>query len=83
MTELKDTVALMLSDDYVDRFRAEHEQVRIRAGKLESMLTAWRKGVLNFTPDCSYALLNSQLMTMKAYLSILNERADVEGVRLC
>ena len=35
---LTDTVALMNSDDFKDRFRAEYLQLTIRLSKLEKML---------------------------------------------
>ena len=38
MKELKDTVDLMLSDDYVDRFKAEYYQLETRFIKLASMV---------------------------------------------
>ena len=34
------------------------------------------------TPKCSKSLLSAQYNTMKAYLSILEERAVIEGVDL-
>lgn len=37
-TELKDTVELMLSDDYKDRFLAEYYQTHIRFTKLSETL---------------------------------------------
>ena len=36
--ELKDTVDLMLSEDYRDRFKAEYQQVKIRKEKLEAYI---------------------------------------------
>lgn len=36
--ELKDTVEVMNSEDYKDRFRAEYYQTVIRYGKLKNML---------------------------------------------
>ena len=44
------------------------------------MLDNWDN--LNFTPKCSKSLLSAQYNTMKAYLSILEERAVIEGVNL-
>lgn len=38
MMELKDTAALMCSDDYKDRFKAEYLQLKIRRDKLAAML---------------------------------------------
>ena len=36
--ELKNTVDLMLSDDYKDRFKAEYYQLSIRFKKLKNMV---------------------------------------------
>ena len=44
------------------------------------MLENW--GNLNFTPKCSKPLLTAQYNTMRAYLSILEERAVIEDVNL-
>ena len=38
MMELKDTVEMMNSSDYKERFKAEYYQTRIRYEKLHSML---------------------------------------------
>ena len=40
--ELKDTVELMNSSDYKDRFKAEYQQVKIRHEKLRKMRTLYR-----------------------------------------
>lgn len=37
---------------------------------------------LNFTPKCNKLLLTTQYNVMKAYLSILEERAIIEDVKL-
>jgi lysozyme family protein len=42
--ELKETVEMMLSDDYKERFRAEYNQLDIRCNKLRSMLKRWDSG---------------------------------------
>ena len=44
------------------------------------MLDNWDN--LNFTPKCSKPLLTAQYNTMRAYLSILEERAIIEDVNL-
>lgn len=41
--ELKDTVQLMQSDDYKDRFTAEYIQLKTRYYKLEKMVDNWGK----------------------------------------
>ena len=79
---LTDTIALMNSDDFKDRFRAEYLQLTIRLSKLEKMLCEMKAGTLNFTPKCSYELLYEQAVYMKQYKHVLEERAKIEGIDL-
>ena len=81
-TELKDTVALMNSADYKDRFNAEFEQLQIRINKLSVMLHRWSIGDLNFTPICPRYLLEKQLQLMVEYRNILVARAYIEKISL-
>lgn len=80
--ELKETVEMMNSEDYRERFRAEWLQVKIRIDSLEKMLMGYKNNTLKFTPSCSYQLLNSQLSAMKTYAGILEERARIEHISL-
>lgn len=80
--ELKDTVALMNSADYKDRFMAEYMQLDIRTKKLEEMINKYKRGELNFTPSCTISMLESQLETMKEYRLILHMRAKKENIML-
>lgn len=82
MNELKQTVELMNSSDYKDRFKAEYYQLLIRYNKLKAMCEKWDKGELNFEPTCSRELYDKQLNTMWSYLAILQERAGIEGIVL-
>jgi hypothetical protein len=82
MKELKETVVLMTSADYKERFAAEYYQLETRLDKLETMLTFWDKGVLNFTPTCPRATYEFQIRAMKDYLGILQMRAKMEGIEL-
>ena len=45
--ELKDTVQMMQSEDYKERFKAEYLQNVIRYQKLKGMLQKWDNGELN------------------------------------
>lgn len=78
--ELKDTIPMMESADYKERFRAEVIQLDIRIGKLANMLYLWAAGELNFQPTCPYDLLEAQLNSMKVYRHFLSERAKLEGI---
>ena len=82
MTELKDTVVLMSSDDYKERFQAEFTQLRIRREKLEAMIVKFRAGKLDFTPACPVELLEAQLRAMSDYLYALKIRAEIEDIEL-
>ena len=39
--ELKDTIDLMISSDYKDRFKAEYYQVKIRVEKLDKLFSGF------------------------------------------
>ena len=80
--ELKDTITLMTSDDYKERFKAEYYQLKIRDEKLTTMLNKYNAGELNFTPSCSYEMLFEQLVYMEHYLGMLEKRAEIEGINL-
>lgn len=79
---LNETVALMQSADYKDRFRAEYMQTKIRYDKLHDMLVKYKAGTLNFTPSCSYELLSEQAGHMGRYLNCLEVRAQIEKIDL-
>lgn len=80
--DLSYTVAMMESTDYQERFKAEYYQVKIRAEKLKAMLEKYKAGTLTFTPSCSYELLFEQLVYMRNYMRVLEERAIIENVDL-
>lgn len=80
MKELKDTVDLMLSDDYVDRFKAEYYQLETRFIKLAAMVKNWDK--LNFTPNMSKGFYIKQLHIMAMYLYYLIFRSGIEKVNI-
>lgn len=80
--ELQGTIDLMKSSDFKDRFKAEYYQLKIRTEKLAVMLDKYEAGTLEFTPKCSIEILTAQHEFMKAYLHILKERADIEGIEL-
>lgn len=82
MLGLKDTIELMNSDDFKERFVAEYVQAKIRYDKLHKMLVKYKAGTLSFTPQCSYELLTEQAGFMGQYLHCLEVRAEIEGVKL-
>lgn len=80
--ELNGTVAMMSSQNYQERFKAEYFQLKIRLEKLADMLREYKAGILKFKPSCSYELLFEQFIHMKSYMSILQSRAHVENIDL-
>ncbi len=79
---LKDTIELMQSADYKERFKAEYFQTKIRYEKLHKMLVKAEAGTLNFIPTCPLDLLREQKAAMGKYLYCLEVRAEREGVDL-
>ena len=82
MMELKETIGMMNSSDYKERFKAEYLQTKIRYDKLHKMTIKYEANKLNFTPSCSLELLNEQKKHMGLYLHCLEVRAEIEGISL-
>ena len=80
--ELKNTVEMMNSADFKERFKAEYFQLKIRMEGLTKMLEKYRDGSLSFKPKCSYDILSGQLKVMQLYCSYLEERAEIEEIEL-
>lgn len=84
--ELKETVELMNSEDYKERFVAEYRQVKIRYEKLKNFCnkieveTMLGKEVTKH--DCPLELLREQQKYMGLYLSVLEKRALIENIVL-
>lgn len=82
MLELKNTISMMTSDDYKERFKAEYFQNFIRYQKLQNMTEKWDKGELTFKPTCPRDIYDNQLEAMGKYLRILEKRAELENIDL-
>lgn len=80
--DLKDTVELMNSEDYKERFKAEYVQAKIRYDKLDAMTVKYEAGTLNFTPSCPLELLKEQKKYMGNYIRTLRIRAEIEKIDL-
>ncbi len=80
--ELRDTIKMMNSEDYKERFKAEYYQVVIRYQKLKSMLNKWDNDQLEFAPTCPRSTYNMQITAMTDYIAVLEARAVMEGVEL-
>ena len=82
MMELKDTIQMMVSEDYKERYRAEYWQTKIRFDKLSHMIDQYEAGELPFVPTCPIEILRLQLDSMSWYLTHLMGRAEIEGLCL-
>lgn len=82
LNELRDTIEMMNSEDYKERFKAEYYQVVIRYQKLKSMLNKWDNDQLEFAPTCPRSTYNMQITAMTDYIAVLEARAVMEGVEL-
>uniref|UniRef100_UPI0040268CEA crAss001_48 related protein n=1 Tax=Eubacterium sp. TaxID=142586 RepID=UPI0040268CEA len=80
--EIKDTIQLMNSNDYKQRFIAEYVQVKIRYDKLDKLTVKYEAGTLDFTPKCSLELLKEQKKFMGNYIRTLKIRAEIENIDL-
>lgn len=80
--ELKDTIELMQSEDFKERFKAEYYQTKIRYDKLHTMVVNYEAGKLNFQPKCTLEILKDQLGYMGRYLYTLELRAAIEEIEL-
>lgn len=80
--KLSDTVEMMTSPDYKERFKAEYYQLIIRYRKLQSIVVKWDSEQLNFTPTCPRSTYDLQLKIMRDYIAMLEARAVMEHIDL-
>ena len=90
--ELKDTIEMMNSDDYKERFKAEYHQTKIRYEKLKKFNTRIEaadmvkfeqdRNIAMPKHDCPLHLLREQQSVMGQYLHVLELRAEIEGIKL-
>lgn len=73
MKTLKDTVKLMTSFDYRERFVAEYEQLVIRYKGLRNTLDKWDRSELDFTLICPRSTYNLQLKQWRIILLFLKQ----------
>lgn len=77
--ELKDTIELMQSENYKERFKAEYYQAKIRYEKLKNFLE------IEFNKEerkSAILLLVQQLNIMKMYIDILEQRSLTGNIDL-
>lgn len=82
MMILKDTIDMMNSSEYQQRFKAEYYQLVIRYYKLKEMLEKWDNNKIEFTPTCPRSTYNMQLKAMVDYIAVLEARAVMEDIDL-
>ena len=85
--ELKDTIEMMQSADYKERFKAEYKQTKIRYEKLKVFNTKIEAAQLTGNieepkHDCPAPLLREQQRIMGEYLHLLEVRAEIEHIDL-
>ena len=90
--ELKDTIKLMESEDYKERFIAEYYQTKIRYEKLKKLnnkieayyhLDYDKRNIMEEPKhDCPVDMLREQQQIMGNYLHILEVRAEIENIEL-
>ena len=79
---LKETISMMESTDYKERFKAEYYQLSFRLNDLKGMLIKWENNMLDFEPKCTKETLENQVIFMKGYVDILLLRAKIEEIEL-
>lgn len=76
------TVDLMVSENYKERFIAEYLQLKIRRDKLAEMIEKYENGTLDFEPKTPLKILDLQLEYMNGYLDVLEKRANLEDINI-
>ena len=80
--QLKDTVELMTSKDWKDRFVAEYLQTKIRYEKLHKLIVKREFGKINFDTPISLESWKGQERYMGSYLYELEKQAAIHGIEL-
>lgn len=80
--KLAETVDLMLSDDWKDRFKAEYYQAVIRALRLGKVVSHYYNNKLDVELSSGIEWHENQLRIMMDYIDILKKRAENEGIKL-
>lgn len=80
--KLVETVDMMNSVNYKDRFKAEYYQLKVRICGLSNMLNDWDNEKLTFQPTCPRSTYDLQIRAMRDYMAILEMRATMEHIEL-
>ena len=80
--ELKDTIELMNSSDWKDRFMAEYLQTKIRYEKLHKLIVKREVDKHGFETPSPFDSWKTQANHMGLYLYELEKQAAIHGIEL-
>ncbi len=80
--ELKDTIELMTSECWKDRFIAEYLQTKIRYEKLHKLIVKREVGKCDFNTPIPLESWRNQAYNMEQYLYELERQAAIHGIEL-
>lgn len=80
--ELKDTIEMMTSPDWKDRFIAEYLQTKIRYNKLHKLIIKREVGNHGFDTPIPLESWKAQASYMGLYLYELEKQAEIHGIEL-
>ena len=80
--KLSDTIELMTSENWQDRFKAEYLQTKIRYEKLHEMIIRREAGKLDFETPIPFESWVAQERHMGLYLHELELQAAIHGIAL-
>lgn len=69
-------------EPWKERFVHEYKELKECHNKLCDMLEKYKNGTLDFTPKCSYELLDHQADVMGEYIAVLLTIARIEDISL-
>lgn len=82
MKKLSETVELMVSQDWKDRFEAEYLQTKIRYEKLHALIIKREVGKHGFETPIPLESWKTQAHHMGMYLYELEKQAAIHGIEL-
>ena len=80
--ELKDTIELMTSPNWDDRFVAEYLQTKIRYERLHELIIKREVGKIDFDTPIPLESWKAQAKYMGLYLHELEKQAVLHGIKL-
>lgn len=64
-------------NNYKERLKEEYAQLEERVAKLNSFIIKYNMGAIDVELDCPLWVLELQLSTMNAYLTVLKKRIEL------